>query len=112
MCLMTMNVIFGISFLAVFLSRCYPVSQEWEPKPWGHCRSLTTSELASSSINLGLDFLIVMLPLPWLWRLHMPVSNKIVVTIMFSFGFAYVSITLTYASYLGIHAKIGTGRFP
>lgn len=87
-CLMVVNTIFGITFFTVLLARCYAVSQEWDPKPWGWCRPLEESELASSSLNLVLDFVIIVWLMPWPWRLHMAVSRKIAVTIMFSFSLA------------------------
>ncbi|GAW18080.1 hypothetical protein ANO14919_075510 [Xylariales sp. No.14919] len=90
--LMAVDVCFGITFLAVFITRCSPVSQEWDPVPWGWCRSVTLTELSSISVNLVLDTSIVFLPMPWLWNLRMPLSNKIVVTVMFSFGFATIAI--------------------
>lgn len=82
------DICFGITFLVVFITHCSPVSQQWAPVPWGWCRSLTSAELSSISSNLVLDTAIVILPMPWLWNLHMPLGKKIVVMVMFSFGFA------------------------
>lgn len=88
---MIFSVCFGITFFVVFLTRCSPISQEWDPKPGGWCRPLLSSELSSISINLVLDTAIVALPMPWLWGLNMATGTKIIAMIMFSFGFAYVS---------------------
>ncbi|KAK8062547.1 hypothetical protein PG997_014644 [Apiospora hydei] len=90
--LMVVVVCFGITFLVVFITHCHPVSQEWDPVPWGWCRDLKYSELSSISMNLALDTAIVVLPMPWLWNLQMPTSKKIVVMIMFGFGFATIAI--------------------
>ncbi|KAI9667971.1 MAG: hypothetical protein M1821_000791 [Bathelium mastoideum] len=90
--LMVIDVCFGITFFVVFLTHCSPVSQQWDPVPWGHCRPLSWSELPSISLNLVLDTVIVFLPMPWLWNLHMPLSQKVFVTVMFSFGFATIAI--------------------
>ncbi|KUJ07706.1 uncharacterized protein LY89DRAFT_765652 [Mollisia scopiformis] len=90
--LMVIDVCFGITFLVVFITHCNPVSQQWDPVPWGSCRSLTSSELSSISLNLVLDTAIVVLPMPWLWNLRMALSHKLVVMVMFGFGFATIAI--------------------
>lgn len=90
--LMAFTVGFGISFFVAFLTRCSPVSQEWDPQPDGWCRPVIKTELASNSINLVLDLAIVCLPMPWLWKLNMATANKVVAMIMFSFGFATIAI--------------------
>lgn len=84
---MVIDAAFGITFFFVFLTHCIPISQQWNPVPGGWCRSETVNELTSISINLVIDTAIVLLPMPWLWRLQMPFSKKVLVTVMFSFGF-------------------------
>lgn len=78
---------FTIAFFVVFLTNCTPVSQMWEPVPWGHCRTQTPSEFASLSCSLALDLAIIILPFPWLWNLQMPLRNKVTVSITLSIGF-------------------------
>ncbi|KAI5926905.1 hypothetical protein F4810DRAFT_651396 [Camillea tinctor] len=90
--LMVIDVCFGITFLVVFITHCNPVSQEWDPVPWGWCRPLNLSELSSISLNLALDTAIVVLPMPLLWNLQMALSKKLLVMVMFSFGFATIAI--------------------
>ncbi|KAI0593476.1 hypothetical protein F4775DRAFT_577880 [Biscogniauxia sp. FL1348] len=90
--LMVLDICFGITFVVVFITHCNPVSQEWDPVPWGWCRSLTSSELSSISLNLALDTAIVVLPMPWLWNLQMELNKKLLVMVMFSFGFATIAI--------------------
>lgn len=66
----------------------HPVSQQWNPVPWGSCRDLSHSELASNAINAVLDISVVISPMPLLWKLEMPLRNKVAVTVMFGLGFA------------------------
>lgn len=77
---------YGVAFLAVFLSRCYPVSQEWDPKPWGHCVDFYWEQLLSITLNIVVDSIIIILPMPMLWGLKLPVRSKIAITLMFSLG--------------------------
>ncbi|KXX73521.1 hypothetical protein MMYC01_209834 [Madurella mycetomatis] len=94
---------YGISFLVVFITHCSPVSQEWDPVPWGTCNDLTKSQLASNSINAILDIAIVVLPMPPLWSLKMALRKKVVVMTMFGFGFATVAV-MFYRIYATVHA--------
>jgi hypothetical protein len=77
---------YGIAFLCVFLTNCQPISQEWDPVPGGHCRDLNIEELTSISLNMVMDTLIVVLPMPSLWHLRMAARNKITITVMFGMG--------------------------
>ncbi|KAH9987074.1 hypothetical protein F4779DRAFT_638860 [Xylariaceae sp. FL0662B] len=90
--LMVIDVCFGFTFLVVFITHCNPVSQQWDPVPWGGCRSLISSELSSISLNLVLDTATVVLPMPWLWNLQMALSKRVLVMVMFGFGFATIAI--------------------
>ncbi|KAK8904841.1 hypothetical protein QC760_007178 [Botrytis cinerea] len=90
--LMTIDVCFGITFFVVFLTHCNPVSQEWNPVPRGSCRSLTLSEFSSIALNLALDTAIIILPMPWLYKLQIALNHKLFVMVMFSFGFATIAI--------------------
>ncbi|KAJ4416152.1 hypothetical protein N0V82_006912 [Gnomoniopsis sp. IMI 355080] len=83
---------FTIAFFVVFLTNCTPVSQEWNPVPWGHCRDQSPSEFGSVSCSLAIDFAIIVLPFPWLWKLQMPMRNKITVSITLSIGFTTIGV--------------------
>lgn len=90
--LMGLTVAYCLSFLVVFLTTCSPdISQLWNPRPDGYCRDLNIGQLGSVSTNLGLDLLLVILPIPFLWALKMSLRNKITVSVVFSLGFMSVA---------------------
>ncbi|KAK4215028.1 hypothetical protein QBC37DRAFT_460014 [Rhypophila decipiens] len=93
-----------VTFLVVFITHCDPASQQWNPVPWGSCREITQTELASNSINSLLDLAIVCLPLPFLWSLQMPLRKKITVIFLFSLGFVTVGI-MFYRIYVTVHSN-------
>ncbi|KAK0660782.1 hypothetical protein QBC41DRAFT_261546 [Cercophora samala] len=95
---------YGIAFEVVFITRCTPVSQEWDPVPWGSCKDVKQTQMASNSINLVLDVAIVVLPMIPLWSLQMALTRKLVITGMFGFGFATVAVML-YRVYVTVHAN-------
>ncbi|KAI0388468.1 hypothetical protein F5Y17DRAFT_452685 [Xylariaceae sp. FL0594] len=101
--LMVLTSSFGITFIIVFVTRCHPVSQGWNPVPGGWCGPVMVTELTSISLNLVTDTAIVILPMPWLWHLHLPTGKKILIMIMFSFGFATIAI-MAYRIEQAVHA--------
>ncbi|KAK4160557.1 hypothetical protein QBC43DRAFT_112196 [Cladorrhinum sp. PSN259] len=95
--LMGLTVGYCISFLVVFLTTCSPdISQLWNPRPppEGHCRDMNIGQLGSVSTNLGLDVLIIVLPMPFLWTLQMSIRNKLFVSVVFSLGFITIGIMI------------------
>ncbi|KAJ5090126.1 hypothetical protein N7532_008810 [Penicillium argentinense] len=81
-----------IAFVPVFLTQCHPISYQWHPVPGGSCRDLEVQEIASISMNIVLDSMIALLPLPAIWRLRMPIQNKITIGIMFGMGLFVVAV--------------------
>ncbi|KAK1590111.1 uncharacterized protein LY79DRAFT_555910 [Colletotrichum navitas] len=85
---------YGVAFLILFMSRCVPVSQQWNPVPGGHCRDITIDQIVSVCINIVLDIAMTALPMPMLWGLQMPLKNKIAVSAMFGMGLATIAIMI------------------
>ncbi|KAI0458425.1 hypothetical protein F5B21DRAFT_459601 [Xylaria acuta] len=89
-----LGIIYIIAFIPIFLTNCIPLSQYWDPKPTGWCRDTVVSDSATVAGNLLLDILVLVLPLPILWRLQMSIRDKITVTAMFSIGLVTVALVL------------------
>lgn len=76
-------------FLVVLLEAyllCRPLAYNWDETVEGTCADKNSAFLSSAIINLLIDLCTVVLPLPMLWRLHMPTARKIGITAMFSLG--------------------------
>lgn len=84
--LMVIVACYGISFIVVFLTNCFPIDNLWNPQPGGWCHNPIYEEFASIGLNMVMDLAIVIMPMPALWGLNMPLRNKFFVSIMFSIG--------------------------
>jgi hypothetical protein len=84
--LMVLSVLYGITFVVLFITHCIPVDQSWNPRPWGKCRDITSEQVTSGSLNIVIDTAIIILPMPWLWKLQMPLRNKVFLSILFTLG--------------------------
>jgi hypothetical protein len=67
----------GHLFSAIF--QCTPVGKAWHPHIPGHCIDLEAFVWGNAIPNAILDYLILLLPILPVWRLHMGVFQKVLV---------------------------------
>ncbi|KAG8525603.1 uncharacterized protein KY384_009247 [Bacidia gigantensis] len=72
-----------ISTVANATTSSTPISHYWYRTKPGHCLNTDTFLLGSGAVNTILDFLVIMLPIPLLWRLKTTASQKGVLTGIF-----------------------------
>ncbi|PWI69102.1 hypothetical protein PCL_01487 [Purpureocillium lilacinum] len=74
-----------VSFLFTFI--CVPVEKLWRPELPGHCVSELGVWLANASSTIFSDIVILLLPIPQIWRLQLKRTEKVGLTFVFSLGF-------------------------
>lgn len=87
--LLGITALITVLFQALTLFQCWPLSYNWEGwkgEMHGVCLNINKQTYASSSLNIILDFAILILPLPWLFKLQIGLRRKIHVIVMFSMG--------------------------
>jgi hypothetical protein len=72
-------------FAGTFL--CSPVVKLWKPHLPGHCMNPRQYWLSAAAINIGMDFTVLLLPLPAITQLRLPRKQKICLILMFLLGF-------------------------
>ncbi|RYP52642.1 hypothetical protein DL769_010633 [Monosporascus sp. CRB-8-3] len=77
---------------------CSPVSKTLDPFIPGVCFNRMRWFLGSAFINAFADLLILLLPMPLIWRLHMTLHRKISVTFVFILG--YCSAFLSFGRFI------------
>ena len=79
--------LFYLLNLAFFIGICSPQRKIWQPwLTYGHCFSFNIWNLASGLFNAISDIVILILPMPCLWRLQMPLKKKLIITGVFATG--------------------------
>ena len=73
--------IFGGTFL------CSPTAKLWNPQLPGHCMSAQDYWYSVAGIDIGLDVLVLLLPLPAISGLHLPRKQKFGLLLVFFLGF-------------------------
>ena len=66
---------------------CTPLSYNWDTTvPGGHCGNQNAGYSAVSAIDIIIDVMIIILPLPQVWKLKVPVITKIALSFLFGLG--------------------------
>ncbi|WAO85010.1 Hypothetical protein NCS54_00224300 [Fusarium falciforme] len=92
-----------ITFLFIFI--CIPVEKLWYPDIPGRCINQVGTWIANAASTIFTDVVILMLPLPPIWKLQLGRSEKIGLTTAFALGFFVVfasayrtSVLFTYSN--------------
>ena len=75
----------AINFLAIFT--CDPVPLYWDRTIPGTCLNRSKTFLGATMPNIVIDFILLILPMPMLWRLHIQISSKVALVGVFSAGY-------------------------
>ncbi len=82
---LTIALIFAVILESFLL--CRPFKFTWDKEiQGGVCGNAVYAYLAISIINLVIDFAVVLLPMPILWKLQMPVGKKVAISAMLGLG--------------------------
>ncbi len=79
-----------IWFLGILISvvfSCVPVQKSWMPMIDGHCSNVDTVWLGSVIPSTIIDLIILIMPLPMIWKLQMKLTKKILVMGVFVCGY-------------------------
>ena len=66
--------------------QCFPIEKLWNPSVQGHCISYGKLSFSMGIVNIVNDFVILILPMPLVWRLQLKRNKKILITVTFMGG--------------------------
>ncbi|KAI0435708.1 hypothetical protein F4803DRAFT_544596 [Xylaria telfairii] len=95
--LIGLNVAYLIAFIFATVFQCYPVYGAWtlwDGTFTGHCNNIHVQSWVQAALNIFLDLLVIILPLPPLAGLTASRQKKVQIMIMFSFGFIITIISI------------------
>ncbi len=93
----TYVILCGICPFFVTIFQCRPISYNWNRAQSGRCIDLGTFWIAGGILNVIGDFLVLLAPIPVVWRLHLSGRRKTVLLGIFSLGSMYVKRSLMLA---------------
>lgn len=74
----------SITFITIFY--CVPIQKIWDSTVPGHCIDRIIPRALNSLATILTDIVILVLPIPKVWKLQMPVAKKAAVLFAFSLG--------------------------
>lgn len=86
---------------------CRPVAKLWKPEMVGHCMNAQTYWLSAAGVNIALDFLVLLLPLPAITKLRLPQRQRICLVLVFFLGFFVCVISIVRLAMVYITAEKG-----
>ncbi|EEU38374.1 uncharacterized protein NECHADRAFT_34678 [Fusarium vanettenii 77-13-4] len=87
--------LWGLSQSIMAFTQCIPLKAVWDPRVDGWCRAhQTTLWYINGIINIVSDFAILILPLPVIWKLQLPLSQKILLSGIFGLGLFTIAVSI------------------
>jgi hypothetical protein len=84
---------FFVAYTTVVVLSCIPISTDWDQSVHGTCININLRVLATAAVNVGIDLLVVLLPMPVVRRLRLPAPQRLMVGAIFVLGLRYVQCT-------------------
>ena len=72
------------NFLSIF--QCTPIAKSWNQSLPGKCVNILALFMSQCAQNTSTDLIVLLLPLPLVWNLHVPKSQKYALVGIFSLG--------------------------
>ena len=79
--------VWWIALIFTVIFSCQPVQFFWDKSiQGGTCLDENVISYATTGVNIATDLGVLCLPIPWLWKLQMPLSRKLNVIGIFILG--------------------------
>ncbi|UNI15412.1 hypothetical protein JDV02_001947 [Purpureocillium takamizusanense] len=76
--------VWGVASMFISVFACDPIEAFWTRQ--GKCMRLRTFGIAYSIINIITDFAVWLMPIPAMWRVQLPLGQKIALSVIFLLG--------------------------
>lgn len=98
MALRAIRIFLAVSFIAVViatLAECHPVDHYWQvvPDPGPQCRQAYAQLITMGVADIITDVLLILFPLPMVWKSHFQLTTKIRLFLLFSLSIILIVIT-------------------
>lgn len=71
-------------FSSVF--QCTPIPRAWDKSIPGTCISIPKNWYANAGFSIATDFIILVLPMPIIYKSHLPSNQKVALMFVFALG--------------------------
>lgn len=75
--MMFVSISFGVGSVLSAALQCIPISMLWDVTVKGRCIKVNLFYYANAALNITTDMIIYILPLPTLWKLQLPIIQRV-----------------------------------
>ncbi|KAI6089591.1 hypothetical protein F4821DRAFT_58162 [Hypoxylon rubiginosum] len=84
-----------ITFSVEYLAHCQPINYYWKPPvEGGFCLNTYSVYLGNAITAVAIDLLILIIPVPLVWRLKLSTIRKVMVTFVFIMGYGVIAASI------------------
>ena len=76
----------ALTVLVIAFAQCMPMGKQWHPRIPGHCINQVAYNGYISLPNIFSDAVVIVLPMPIIWKLQLSMSQKLALTSIFLIG--------------------------
>lgn len=84
--IMGLVILVALADIVATFTECIPISKLWDPSIDGHCANIGQLYRLGTLPNVVIDLLMLVLPLPVVWKLHVSRQVRIGLTVTFLTG--------------------------
>ncbi|KAJ4389492.1 hypothetical protein N0V93_006961 [Gnomoniopsis smithogilvyi] len=94
-CTIGLIVLWAIGTILIITKACTPFEYNWDKTiPTGTCRSATLLSVIGGSVNILADFIVLVLPMPYIYKLQLATYKKVTLMITFGIGFIVCIVSM------------------
>jgi hypothetical protein len=90
--MMVFVILTGLGCTIAGLFQCDPIPKAWNTSLDGTCFNVVALFLANAGLNIAQDFIIYILPAPTLWKVQLPLKQRLALILVFVVG-GFVVVT-------------------
>ncbi|KAL5628618.1 hypothetical protein BROUX41_002009 [Berkeleyomyces rouxiae] len=80
------TILFTVASVLATIFQCQPAKAAWDFLVEGKCYTFVNFLYANAAVSLATDILVLAMPLPLLWRLTLPVRQRLAICSLFMLG--------------------------
>ncbi|KAF1814661.1 hypothetical protein P152DRAFT_363961, partial [Eremomyces bilateralis CBS 781.70] len=80
----------GVGFFTATVFGCWPIEMYWKSRSGDECTNEYVRLAVGTIVNIVTDFVVVLMPLPIIWKLQRPMREKIILWILMAVGLIHV----------------------
>ncbi|RAL67379.1 hypothetical protein DID88_008135 [Monilinia fructigena] len=88
------NLAWTIFVIISGIFQCTPVKKAWKPLLPGHCIDFYAWYIAIAATSFFVDLIILILPMPLLFKLRLSLTRKVCVTLLFLLGYTVIAFSI------------------